>query len=193
MAQLVDFAGNNQAGSYTPGLIYHNAYVDLFHNYSGRQPASNLSSFPPPKCKGIITRVTTSRGLGQREKMSDHLPSIPIPIPFPSSIPSGHHYRQQLCNWLQPRKSKDKLSWDEQKVGPDDAPTWHAACICSFHFSPRPLDSYMQLTVDGQVYGRGEGKRLGLAKEEAAHIAYRRLLWEEVQRLINRRLSPHTP
>lgn len=33
--------------SHAPALIYHNAYVDLFYNYSERLPASDRSGFRP--------------------------------------------------------------------------------------------------------------------------------------------------
>ena len=44
--------------------------------------------------------------------------------------------------------------------------------------------------VDGIVYGRGSGKAVAIAKEEAAYTAYQRLLqWKEAQRQSDRPAS----
>lgn len=45
-------------------------------------------------------------------------------------------------------------------------------------------------TVDGEVYGRSQSERHKLAKEEAARLAFRRLLWKEVLPIIEPRLKP---
>lgn len=60
--------------------------------------------------------------------------------------------------------------------------TWLAVYKCSFHLSPRLLDVYLQPTVDDRVYGESRSfESAKEAKEEAARIAYRRLLWEEAK------------
>jgi len=43
------------------------------------------------------------------------------------------------------------------------------------------------------VYGKGEGGKKGIAKEEAARRALRGLVIEEVLRLVKRRVDQSTP
>jgi len=69
----------------------------------------------------------------------------------------------------------------------ENRPMWFSTYESPFRLSPRLLDAYLQSTVDGVVYGMGKGRKRGDAEEMAARIAYRRLLWEAVELLIQRR------
>lgn len=111
------------------------------------------------------------------------------PPPSNSSTPQEKQYWFLLHNWLQTRGWKNRFSSLQWESGPGHAPTWHVVCACPFHFSPRLFDSYTSPEVDGHEYGRGEGGNLMLAKNDAARIAFRRLLYEEAMPIIQRRLE----
>jgi len=113
--------------------------------------------------------------------------------PSSSSLPE-REFRLELNSWLQSRRWRNRLTScsEESKEDNDGKLTrvWLAIYRCSFHLSPRLLDIYLQPTVDGKVYG--ESKSYGSAKEakeEAARIAYRQLLWEETKPVIRNRLN----
>ena len=88
---------------------------------------------------------------------------------------------------MQSHGLRDRLTWGAWNEVSGDRPIWFAVYKCPFHFSLRSLDAYLQPTVDDSVYGQGSGNTLAIAKEQAARIAYRCLLWEAVERLIQRR------
>jgi len=123
----------------------------------------------------------------------ENLPA-PAPAPHPHT-PVSREYRLELNNWLQSRGWLTRLTWNgDEKDGPDDNPTWHAACNCPFHFTPFLLDSHLYPIVDGTEYGRSKDRKLGLAREEAARRALRRLLLENVVLpLIERRQDRPSP
>jgi len=116
--------------------------------------------------------------------------------PAPASHPStpGPEYRLELNNRLQRRGWKARLTWDQDvSYGPGHNLTWRSVCRCPFHFSPYLVDSHLWLIVDGVEYGRGEGRTIDLAKEEAARLALRRLIFEEIRPFIERRSGPAAP
>lgn len=53
----------------------------------------------------------------------------------------------------------------------------------------RLLYPYIPSAVDGEDYGRGAGNTLMGAKNHAARVVFRRLLYEEAMPLIERRLA----
>ena len=84
-----------------------------------------------------------------------------------------------------------RFSWgDPIRGGPsDDSPNWTVAASCQ---SPNCL-AYSHLTlliVDGMEVGRGTGRFLNVAKEEAARQALKRLtIQNHVLPLVERRVN----
>ena len=117
--------------------------------------------------------------------MTDH------PDPSPS-LPEQEGYRLRLNNLLQsPGRQGQELKWAKPwSEGPDHKPTWNVTCQRLFHFSPCLLDPYLQSTVNGVNYGPCKGGTVSAAKEEAARLVFRHLLYEEAMPVIQRRLNP---
>lgn len=112
----------------------------------------------------------------------------------PSSPPLKREFRLELNNWLQSRGWRDRLTPYSEEYregnGGNLIRVWFAVYKCSFHLSPRLLDVYLRPTVDGRVYGESKSyESAKAAKEEAARIAYRRLLWEEAKPVVRNRFN----
>ena len=111
--------------------------------------------------------------------------------PAPPLLEDG--YRLKLNNLLQDQGRIGELGVDVREDTGQGLVRWRADYKSPFYFSLRSLCSHLQPIVNGVVYGRGRGNNKRAAREEAAKATYRRLLLEEVERLVHRRTNQHAP
>ncbi|KAF9652933.1 hypothetical protein BDM02DRAFT_3258165 [Thelephora ganbajun] len=83
-----------------------------------------------------------------------------------------HHYRTELNNFLQVNGGPRRLRWETSQHGPQHELIWTAICYTTLP------STYSKPTVDETEYGRASGHTLGHAKERAAHMTHRALLFQ---------------
>ncbi|KAF9792857.1 hypothetical protein BJ322DRAFT_1103317 [Thelephora terrestris] len=84
-----------------------------------------------------------------------------MPDRINSNRDQDQHYRTELNNYLQVNGGPSRLQWKDVKDGPQHRPTWTAICY-----------------IDGTQYAKVSKNNLSEAKEEAARVAHRALLFD---------------
>ena len=88
-------------------------------------------------------------------------------------------YRTELNNFLQVNGGHGRLSWQTSHRGPQHELIWTAICYSKCFLTTRNFPpTHPRPAVDEFEYGSASSSTLGDAKERAAHIAHRALIFQ---------------
>jgi len=90
-------------------------------------------------------------------------------------------YRTELNNFLQVNGGVGRLDWQTSHQGPQHDLIWTASCYSRCFLTNSNFARLTQPIVDGVEHGSASSNSLGDAKEKAAHITHRALMFQAVR------------